>query len=67
MSGEEVRGLVFEGNAADGIGGVPGKDDEISILVDKGGFKDSRFTSVEEDLAVGNSGDLRDRGCNNFS
>ena len=58
VSGEEVRGVAFEVDAAGGIGGVPGKDDEISILAENGGFNDSRLTSVEEDLAVGNSGDL---------
>ena len=64
VSGE--GGEDLDGDIA-GLGGGPGGDGEGRGGVCKGGLKESKLTSVEENLAVGSSGDLRDRGCNNVS
>ena len=50
-----------------GVGGGPGGDGVGIGGVSKGGLNESKLTLVEENLAVGSSGDLRDRGCNNVS
>ena len=64
VSGE--GGEDLDGDIA-GLGGGPGGDGEGRGGVCKGGLKESKLTSVEENLAVGRSGDLRDRGCKNVS
>ena len=64
--GEEVGGNDFDGDIA-GLGGGPGGDSEGVGGVTKGGLKQSKLTSVEENPAVGSSGDFRDKGCNNVS
>ena len=64
VSGE--GGDDLDGDIA-GPGGGPGRDGEGIEGVGKGGLKESKLTLVEENLAVGSSGDLRDRGCNNVS